>query len=455
MKTLFKNCDILHRVSKGEYEKLTDAFLAVEGDTISYIGIVRPEGEFDLEKDMSGKLLLAGLVNAHGHAAMTLLRGVGSGLPLDRWLNEAIFPIEARLRPEDVAAGTRLAMLEMLAGGTTCFSEMYDFPFADAEAIAEAGMKANISRVGLCFDPNVDIGKDQRFRECAEFVEVMRGQKSMNEELLRETAGMCGEAKDAVADGRIIPEFCLHSEYLTQEPFVRAIAEKAVAMRAPVNVHVSETKKEHEECIARHGRTPIAYMHACGVLDARTYAAHCVWVTDEDLDIMADCGTSLVHNPSSNLKLGSGIARIKEAVKRGVNVAIGTDGTASNNDLDMFEEMRLAALLCTGSTNDPAAIKPGTILDMATVNGARAMGRKDTGVLEVGKKADIIAIDMSAPHLRPDIDTEALIVYCAKASDVYMTMVDGVVLYGDGKFFTLDRDKVVAEAEETVKRLEI
>lgn len=455
MKILFKNCDILRRVYPGEYETLTGAFLAVDCDTISYIGIVRPEGEFDVEKEMGGKLLMAGFVNAHGHAAMTLLRGVGSGLSLQNWLNNAIFPIEDRLRPEDVAVGTRLAMLEMLAGGTTCFSEMYDFPYADAEAIAEAGMKANICRVGLCFDPNVDISKHQRFRECCEVIEVLRGKKDISEELIRETAGLCAASKAAVRDGLIIPEFSLHSEYLTYEPFVRAVAEKAIELRAGINVHVSETEKEHLECIERHGRTPIAYLHACGVLDSRCYAAHCVWVTDEDLDMMAETGTSLVHNPSSNMKLGSGFARIPEALKRGVNVAIGTDGCASNNDLDMFEEMRLAALLCSGTTRNPAAVSAGTILDMATVNGAKALGRKDTGVLEVGKKADIIAIDLDAPHLHPDIDTAALIVYCAKASDVYMTMVNGNVLYGNGEYFTLDRERIIADAEETVKRLEI
>ncbi|MBR4150085.1 MAG: amidohydrolase [Firmicutes bacterium] len=455
MKLLFKNCDILHRTAPGQYEKLTDAFLAVDGDTISYIGIVRPEGSFDVEKDMSGKLLMAGLVNAHGHSPMTLLLGVGSGLGLQDWLNNAIFPIEARLRPSDIAVGTQLAMLEMLAGGTTCFSEMYDFPFAGAEVIADAGMKANICRVGLCFDPGVDIEKDQRFRECVGLVEVMRGLIDGNEEQRRETSGLFPLVLEAVKDGRIVPEFCLHSEYLTQEPFVRAIAEKARALGAGVNVHVSETKKEHEECIARHGRTPIAYLDSCGILDSRTYAAHCVWCTDEDLDIMAHSGTSLVHNPSSNMKLGSGFARIVEAVKRGVNVAIGTDGCASNNDLDMFEEMRLAALLCSGTARDAAAISAGTVLDMATVNGARALGRKDTGLLEVGKKADVIAINMDAPHLRPDFDTASLIVYCAKASDVYMTMVDGNVLYGDGSFFTLDRDKIIADAEEAVLRLEI
>jgi len=458
MKTLFKNCIIAARRSTNigdgaGYYIIKNGYLGVDGRYIDYVGQDEPKQAYDVIKDMHGAILIPALVNAHGHASMTLLRGAGTGLPLQDWLNNAIFPIEAKLTPGDIRVGTEAAMLEMLASGTVLFSEMYDFPYADAEAVAASGMKVNLCRVGLCFDPAFDKTSDTRFRESYEFVNILRGEAPENDECVREIGELSDRLKEAVADGRVVPELCLHSEYLTREPYVRAVAEKAAELGALINIHVSETKKEHEECIARHGKTPIAYLRDCGVLDSPTYAAHCVWVTDEDLKIMKEHGTSLVHNPSSNMKLGSGIAPVVKALAAGVNVALGTDGTASNNNLNMLEELHLAALLATGSSLDPAAISTEQLLDIATINGARALGRKDTGVLAKGMKADIAAVSADAPHMHPNTDTLGLLCYSAQASDVVLTMSDGKILYENGEYTTLNKEKILDSLEKTVDNI--
>jgi len=457
MSILFKNCHILTKNDKG-YETIY-GFLGVEGDSIDYIGAEEPKKSYAQTKDMGGKLLMPGLVNCHGHSAMTLVRGAGSGLPLDRWLNEAIFPIEAKMTPKDIIVGDNIAIMEMLASGTTQVTDMYDFPFAGAAAYAKSGMKVNLCRVGLCFDPTLEPNQWVRTAECIDFVKVMNGLKPCNDELLRELedaeklGGLSDEIKQAVADKRIIADFCLHSEYLTTEKFVRAISEANAELKTRVHVHVSETKKEHDECIGRHGMTPVAYLEKMGILDQPTYAAHCVWVTDEDLDIIKAKGMTIAHNPVSNLKLGSGVARIAKAADMGINVAIGTDGVASNNNLNMFEEMKFASLLQKGTNLDPTSLTDSQLMDIVTINGAKALGRPDTGCLKTGNKADIIAVDMHKPHVTPAPDTLSMLIYSSMASDVTMTMVDGRILYENGEFFTIDREKAEYEMKQAVERL--
>ena len=456
MSILFKNAKILLRE---DGYKVIDGFLGVNGEYIDYIGTDAPDAAYDCTKDMGGKLLMPGLVNIHGHSAMTLVRGAGSGLPLDRWLNEAIFPIEANMKPEDIIAGDRLAIMEMLAGGTTQVADMYDFPFAGAYAYADSGMKVNLCRVGLCFDPSLEPGNWPRTAECINLINVLRGDVDINEELIREIpeaqalGGLPDFIKDAVAAGRIRADFCLHSEYLTTEKFVRAIEEANRTMKAGIHVHVSETRKEHDECITRHGKTPVQYLNDMGILENPTYAAHCVWVSDEDMEIMKTKDFSIAHNPTSNLKLGSGIARISKALDMGINVGLGTDGVASNNNLDMWEEMHLAALLQKGINQDPTLVSDSQVIDMATVNGAKALGRPDTGELKPGKKADIIALDFDKPHLTPAFDIPALLVYSAQASDVCMTMVDGKILYENGEYKTIDAEKAYYEIKKAAERL--
>ncbi len=353
------------------------------------------------------KLVMPGLVNCHGHTAMTLVRGLGGGLPLQRWLDEAIFPVEAKMTAKDVRAGAVWGIMEMLAGGTTCVADMYDFPGEMGRALTEVGMKGRICRVGLSFVPG-------RLEDCIEST------RSFNEWV------------DSQKVGDVYEDICIHSEYLTDEKFCRALAEANRELKRPLHVHVSETRKEHEECIARHGKTPIAYLADTGILDFGGYAAHCVWCTDDDFRIMAEKGVSLVHNPTSNMKLGSGFARVPRAMELGVNVALGTDGCASNDNLDMFEEMHIASLIHKGLAQDPTVLPAWDVIEMATKNGAKALGLADTGEIAVGKRADLCVVDMMRFHLAPAIDIPNLVVNSMGAADVEMTVVDGCIAYEKG-----------------------
>ena len=382
--------------------------------------------------DLSGAIVMPGIVDAHCHAPMTLLRGVGGGLPLKRWLEEAIFPVEARMTDEDVAAGMTWGAMELLAGGVTCVADMYEHSLAGAAALAETGIKANVCRPGLAFDDGTPKG---RLEECIDFVRNFRD-----------------------SNGRLLADICIHSEYLTNEKFCRALAEANREFTRPLNVHVSETKREHEECIARHGKTPIAYLAETGLLDYGGYAAHCVWCTDDDFKIMADRNVSLVHNPSSNMKLASGFARVCRAAELGVNVALGTDGPASNDNLDMFEEMHLTSLIHKGVLLDPTVLSPWEVIEMATVNGAKALGRYDTGEIAVGKAADFCVVALDKPHLNPCVDPANLIVHSAHASDVAMTIVDGRIVYERSpgqSWMDINHERAKFDFEMSLRRLKI
>ena len=382
--------------------------------------------------DLSGAIVMPGIVDAHCHAPMTLLRGVGGGLPLKRWLEEAIFPVEARMTDEDVAAGMTWGAMELLAGGVTCVADMYEHSLAGAAALAETGIKANVCRPGLAFDDGTPEG---RLEECIDFVRNFRD-----------------------SNGRLLADICIHSEYLTNEKFCRALAEANREFTRPLNVHISETKREHEECIARHGKTPIAYLAETGLLDYGGYAAHCVWCTDDDFKIMADRNVSLVHNPSSNMKLASGFARVCRAAELGLNVALGTDGPASNDNLDMFEEMHLTSLIHKGVLLDPTVLSPWDVIEMATVNGAKALGRYDTGEIAVGKAADLCVVALDKPHLNPCVDPANLIVHSAHASDVAMTIVDGRIVYErspEQSWIDINHERAKFDFEMSLRRLKI
>ena len=430
MRTLLKGADILLRKENG-YETLHGAYLGVDEAKIDYIGEERPEKAYDLEKDMSGRLLAPGLINCHSHIAMTLMRGIGSGLPLQDWLFKAIFPIEDKLVREDIAAASRFALIEMIAGGTTSFSDMYFFPAETVATVAEAGMKANISRCVQCFDENQTVEQNTQIPQSVELFE-----KYHNAE-----------------NGRIRIDFSIHAEYTCKPHIVRAYSELCKAHGGRMHIHLSETQREVDECIARYGKSPVAWFEELGTLDSPTAAAHCVAVSDEDIAILKRHGVNVIHNPTSNLKLGSGFAPVRKLMDAGINLALGTDGAASNNNLDMFEEMHLADIMPCGYRHDPTEVSSAEVLDMATVNGARLQGRSDTGVLAVGKKADIIALDLDKPHLYPNFDTPALLTCAAHSSDVVLTMVDGKILYENGEYKTLDREKVFYEARAAVKRL--
>ena len=413
-------------------EKLENCWMILPGHTVGY-GDVVIEGDSIVDLRLlpsprdgaSSRLVMPGLINCHGHTAMTLVRGLGSGLPLQRWLEEAIFPIEAKMTPEDVYAGNVWGVREMLAGGTTCVADMYDFPAEMATALSAAGMKGRVCRVGLNFVPG-------RLEDCISFTrQMLQGIKQSNNP----------------NNQTILPDLCIHSEYLTDEAFCRGLAEANRELKRPLNFHVSETEKEHNECLARHGKTPIAYLADTGILDHGGYAAHCVWCTDDDFRIMAKKGVSLIHNPTSNMKLGSGFARIARAMELGVNVALGTDGCASNDNLDMFEEMHLASLVHKGLAKDPTVLSAWDVIDMATVNGAKALGMSDTGEIAVGKKADLCVVDLDAYHLIPHPLSliPNLIVNSMHASDVVETIIDGKTVWKKGQLRSLGSSGSIRE----------
>ena len=418
----------------GGFRHIPDGYLGIDGAFIDYVGAEKPEAAYDEVKDLPGRLLIPGLVNGHCHAAMTLLRGVGGDLPLDRWLFEEIFPVEARLTPDDIRAGNRLAMMELLSGGVTSFTDMY----MEAETLIElnetVGMKANVTRVVNALDPDQRPEDNPSVKSSFELFDRFHGAQ----------------------DGRVRVDFCIHAEYTITEPVARYYAERMLERRADgarIHLHLSETEKEQRECVQRHGMTPAAWFDKLGVFDVPAVAAHCTWCDEADLRILLARGVSPVHNPTSNMKLGSGFAPVPRMLELGLNVGLGTDGAASNNNLNLFEEMHLAAILHDGYTRNPVLMPPEQVLRMATVNGARLQGREDTGRLEAGCRADVAAVDLRRPHLYPCFDPVALLVYSAQASDVCMTMVDGRILYENGRFMTIDAEQAMAEARRAVDRL--
>lgn len=423
-KTLLHNCRALLMDEAGSV--LDNAFVLVEDDTIVSVGTVRPEGPFDQEIDCSGNVLMPGLVNAHTHIPMTLLRGYGGGCDLQTWLHQWIFPAEAKLDARAVAAGTGLGLAEMIANGVTTIADMYMQTPTIAQTILEAGISANLSVGGVYFGAPEDFSPDT----CGDCQNQIR----MTE--LWHNAG----------NGQILVDASIHGEYTSNAPLWQWMANYARKRSLGMHVHVSETEAEHQASLDRNGATPIQALDRYGVWDTRAIAAHCVWTTPEDWDIMASKGISCIHNPVSNLKLGSGIAPIPTMLKAGVNVALGTDGVSSNNATDLFSEMKFAATLHTGVSRDPLAIRPMDVLRMATCDGAKALGRK-TGQIKAGYTADLILVDFHRPNLTPCHSVADNLVYSASGRDVVMTMARGRVLYKDGMFFTLDLEKIRYEVE--------
>ncbi len=434
MRRLFVNTGIL-AWRENSFHYIPNGCLGVDGDTICYIGEERPAEAYDDVRDMSGRLLMPGLIDCHCHTAMTLLRGIGSDLPLQEWLFDNMFPIEDRLTAADIKAGNELGMMEMITSGITSFTDMYMEPQTAIESNEKIGMKMSVCRVIQSFDPNEKPEDCTRIKESIELFNKYNG----------------------CQNGRVKIDFAVHAEYTSTDAVTEGYADACrpyIEKGARMHIHLSETQKEHGECIERHGMTPTAWFEKMGILDVPTACAHCVCVTEEDMEILKRHNASPVHNPTSNMKLGSGFAPIPQMLDMGINVALGTDGAASNNNLNMFEEMHLAAIIHNGYHRNAVIMKPEQVLKMATVNGAKLQGRDDTGCLEVGKKADIIAVDFrNKGHMYPAFEPMAMLVYAAQASDVCMTMVDGNILYEDGKFLTLDKETVLKNAEAAVKRL--
>ncbi|MDS0220353.1 amidohydrolase [Haloarcula sp. S1AR25-5A] len=380
--------------------------------------------EGDDELDASDGLVIPGLVNAHTHVAMTLLRGLADDKPLDAWLQEDIWPVEAELTAEDIRAGAELGLVEMIRSGTTALSDMYFEVEEIAGAVDQAGMRAVLGFTA------VTVGKDD---------EGARADLQESLDVARQL--------DGAADGRVRTTFQPHSLTTVGEEYLREFVPKALDDGLSIHLHANETRDEVTPIVDEHGMRPLAYADDVGLLDGDTYVAHGVHVDDSEIDLLAETGTGVAHCPASNMKLASGMAPVQDLLDAGVTVGIGTDGAASNNDLDMFDEMRDAAMLGKLAADDASAVDAGTVVKMATENGASLLGF-DSGRIETGANADLAVIDLDAPHLTPAHDLVSHLAYAVHGSDVRHTVCDGEVLMRDRTVEVFDEQAVRERASE-------
>lgn len=417
--------------AKREYQ-ITEGELWVRGDAIAYIGdgrdtssVLQP-GEtiqWDREIDAGGKLLLSGFKNAHTHTAMTFLRSYADDLPLQSWLNDQVFPREGQLTEDDVYWLNILGIMEYLTSGITSNFDMYFFPPMDAKASVDTGFRT-VQTSGL-------------------------NNYGGTVELLEENYHIVNEMSDLTS---FIVGF--HAEYTTSMELMEGVAGLAQKLKSPVFLHNAETKLEVEECKAHHGKTPTQLTEELGMYAYGGGGYHCVWMEDKDVEIFKKRGLTAVTNPASNLKLASGIAPVSRYLAEGIPVAIGTDGPASNNCLDMFREMFLTTALAKVKEMDAAAVPANEVFYMATTAGAHAMGLDDCDDLAVGKKADLVMIDLMQPNMQPENNLVKNLVYSGSKQNVALTMVNGRILYEGGRFdIGFDPKEIYAKANAIIGRM--
>jgi len=370
-----------------------------------------------------GRVVMPGLVNSHTHAPMVLMRGLADDMPLKEWLEGHIWPAENKwLGEEFIRDASRLACLEMIRSGTTTFCDMYFFEGVVAEVAKEMGMRAVLTAGIIDFPTHTTTGPD----DCLE--KALRNIEKYSDEALVSTG------------------LGLHSPYTCSPDTIKKAVTIALEHDVLLSVHLSETEWEVGQMRERYGNTPAMHLDSLGYFEARTLNHHCVWLTPEEMDIMAQKGASVAHCPQSNLKLASGIANVPAMLKAGINVCLGTDGAASNNDLDMIGEMSTAALLHKGAWKDPTLVDASTAISMATANGARALGLGGAGVIKEGADADLVLIDMRKPHLTPIYNTLSHIAYSVKSSDVETVMVKGRLLMEEGEVLCVDEQEIMERA---------
>ena len=423
---LFKEIGIIDE----NFDYKEKMYVGVENGKIDYIGTRKPPHDYGEEYDGKGRLLMPGFFNAHAHSPMALLRGYAENMKLQDWLYKRVFPFEAKLTGNSVYWGTLLCMAESLRFGIVSTSDMYYFMADMAKAVIDSGCKANISRAIVSIDGNDSFDDYPSVDELKAAVKVFNGAE----------------------DGRIKIDASLHAEYTSNEGVAVKLADLAKKLGINMQVHVAETRQEALECMDRHnGLTPVQYLNECGILDPLTTAAHCVWLADEDYEILRDKQVYVATNPCSNLKLASGICDVARLLKEGVHVAIGTDSVSSNNSLNFLEEVKAMALISKVRADDPTVITPKQAIYAATRAGAEAQGRLDTGLLKQGYKADLIVMRTDVPNMHPVHNMLNNIVYSAAGSDIVMTMVDGKVLYENGEYKTIDIEQAITEAEKATQ----
>jgi len=421
VKILIRNVEILadhdlkHHIKNG--------FIGINGNKIDFIGEDPAEAaKFNPDRVINGtgKIAMPGIVNAHTHAAMTLLRNFANDLSLQDWLFNNVFPVEIKLNDEYVYWGTMLALGELIRSGVTAIADMYLHMDAVANAILESGMRANVCRIAFQFNKLGDEPIDQR-DQCRQYFNTWNN----------------------AGDGRIKVYVEVHSTYTLEKWQLIKSAELAGELGTGIQIHLHETAREVKESLEAYNATPIEISKETGIFEVPVLAAHCVHVSENDMDILKEYNVNVVYNPTSNMKLGSGVAPVSRMLEKGINVALGTDGAASNNNLNMFEEMHLASLLQKGVLMNPEVMNASTVFKMATQNGAKAIGFENAaGILEKGRLADIILIDKSGLHLTPLNDPLAAVVYSAQGLDVDTVIVDGRILMENKVLRTIDEELV-------------
>ena len=432
MNILINNGIILPMNASNEDKPYFNGYVGIEGERIAFVSSNPDEAKAFLAKhkddctqiDASGKVVMPGLINTHTHVAMALLRGISDDVPLMEWLEQHIWPIEGKMGYQEVYDGARLGILEMLMGGTTTFVDMYPYEEAIAEAAESAGIRAVVSPCPMDF-------RMEHFEN--DWRQVRK--RFTGSPLVTMWMGP-------------------HAVYtLSGEHLQRSIS-LSKELGVGSHVHLAETQTEQDNCMAQHGMSPTEYLEKEGLFSTKTLAAHCVVMSDHDIEILARHGVSVAHNPQSNMKLASGIAPVRKMLDAGINVAIGTDGASSNNDLDMWEEMRTASLLQKVATMDPCAIPAYTALQMATVNGAKAIGCEGKlGILAIGAFADILLVDIEKAHLYPHTNLISELVYSTHASDVDTVIVNGKIVVKNRKCLSMNAAEVCATAQKQIDTL--
>ncbi|MFQ6014094.1 MAG: amidohydrolase [Anaerolineae bacterium] len=428
---LIKNTAIITLNDKGDVLPRGDIIIA-EG-RIQAVGsspLTLPH-HFTPDEIIDGQdhVAMPGFFNCHTHGPMTLVRGWADDLPLDRWFNERIWVAESALEAEDVRWGAYLAAAEMIRSGTVGFADHYFYMDEVAQVAEEAGLRATLAWCVFGLGKDKEIGAD--LEGSIEFMQRWQG----------------------AADGRIKTVLGPHAPYSCPSEFLGIVAQKAARLGVGVHIHLSESQEQMDTSLKRHGLTPVGHLAQLGILDQPTMAAHCIYLTDEDKEILAQKEVNVVQCPNCHMKLGMGVTPVPELLARGINVALGTDGTASNNDLDMLEEMKLASLMQKNHLRDPGVLPGDSVLRMATVNGAKAMGFPESGVIAPGKAADLILFDLRRPHLRPRHDLVSNVLYAAKSPDISHVVVDGELLLREGELLTLDEERIMYEAERRAWRM--
>ena len=411
-------------------DEIKKSSLLIQNDKIVEISDRIDSNDADDVINAEGKVLIPGLVNTHTHLSMTLMRGLADDIPLETWLNNHIWPVEAELNGEHCYAGALLACAEMIKSGTTCFNDMYFFMDHVARAAEESGIRGMLSH-GM-----IDFGDEDKRRQ--EFKESIRIIKKCHN----------------TGNGRIKVAFGPHSPYTCSKELLEGVKTEAAKHGVRIHIHVSETQKEVSDILETHGMRPFEYLDEMDFLGNEVTAAHAVWVSDREIEIIKEKNVKLSHNPSSNMKLSSGVSPVAELLGKGICVSMGTDGPASNNNMDLLEEMKITALLQKVNTMNPTVLAAEEVFKMATINGARALGlENEIGSIDLGKKADIVLVNMKTAHLTPFRNPISHLVYSANGGDVDTVICNGEILMKNKELLTLDETMILEIAENASEDL--